>query len=95
MMNIVVGIAVVVWNLVAWVVLVLAAVVTVRRPSRNFVHGRWSKGARLFAALSLGFHIDHLLIPLGAICVLAGLRKRRGDDPGIDLAPARGPKLPV
>jgi len=93
MTELVIGLAMLVWNLAGWGVVAAAVVLTASGPKDRYVHGWWSKAWRILAVVELAVHIGHLLIPFGAVWVIA-TRPRGKDDRGIELARARGPRLP-
>ena len=69
------GVAILAWNLLAWVVWGAAVVQVFRTPTRQFVHGWPTKASRLVAISVLSIAIAGLFLPFGGAAVLIGLRR--------------------
>ena len=93
MMRLAIGLAILVWNLAGWGVVAAAVVLTAQCPKDRYLHGWWTKAWRIVGIIVLAFHVAQLLIPFGALWVIV-TRPRGKDDPGIELARARGPRVP-
>lgn len=88
------AVAILVWNVFAWVIWICAIVEVFRTPAARFSSGWRTKIVRLVIITALSATIAGIYLPVGAAVILAGMRRTRRQTQPVKPADSRGPQLP-
>jgi hypothetical protein len=87
------AVAILLWNVFAWVIWLSAIIEVLRTPAVRFASGWRTKIVRLVIVLALSATIAGLYFPVGAAVILAGLRRVRRQGQPVEVARANAPRL--